>query len=180
MTILSLLIAALAAAFTAGVLYVRNKTALRALLIANIAVCAAGAAMTAASLLLAGQAQTRTDNADQLSWAADAFSLWLRWGGGFTAAAGGTVLLAALIRHSMGRVRALTGCAAVWLILLAGSAYAVTCEAEAVDPSRWVELSCCGFAALAAAWSIADLAFRLREKPVEKTKKSPAKRNTKR
>jgi len=150
-------IGALAVLFTAGVLILKNKPARRILGGVNLAMLPAGAACLAASAAQSRTAEALTGSADLRAWAADAFTLWLRWGGAFTASVGGVVLLAALIGHRMRRVRALAGCAGTVLILLTGSAYAVLCSGEAVDPSAWVRLAAAGMACLSTAWSAVDL-----------------------
>lgn len=165
MTVFSFLIAVFAVVLSAGVLAVQSKTALRILLYANIAAAAAGGILLGISVLFARNAAgTEGVSADLLSWAADAFSLWLRMAGTASAAAGGVLLLASLIHHRMRRIRALTGCVLIWVILLCGEVYAVTCAGSVVDPSVWIRICTCGLALLVTIWSIPDLLCSLREK----------------
>lgn len=168
MTLFFFLIALTALTFALGVRHAHGKALRRGLLLANIAAAAAGAVLLTASIVLAERAQGTADvSPDLLSWAADAFSLWLRTAGIPSAAVGGTLFLASLIRHKMERARAVSGCALVWLLLLVGGAYASICTGTALDPSPWIRLCTAGLALLVTAWSIPDLA-RCRE---EKRKK---------
>ena len=172
MTLFFFLIALAALWFSIGACAARRKPALRVLLIANCAAVAAGAVLTGVSLLLvAGAADTPDVSPDLLSWAADAFSLWMRSAGIVSAAVGGVLLLSSLIRHKMKRIRAIAGCALVWLLLLIGGAYAVTCVGTDVDPSLWIRLCTAGLSLLVTAWSIPDLAYRLKENPKNSAKK---------
>lgn len=157
MTVFSLLIGVSAVIFAVCALYLPGIKARRTVASVNLASLLAGAALLAAASVQSRRAAALTDNADLLAWAEDAFVLWIRFGSIFTAAVGGALFLAALIRHRMRRVRALAGCACTVLILLAGSAYAVLCASETVDPSAWVRLSTLGLAWLSTAWSAVDL-----------------------
>ena len=172
MTLFFFLIALAALCFSIGAVFARRKPVLRVLLIVNIAAVVTGAVLTAVSLILAaGAADTPDVSPDRLSWAADAFSLWLRSAGIVSAVAGGTFLLASLIRHKMKRIRAIAGCALVWLLLLLGEAYASTCVGTVLDPSPWIRLCTAGLALSVTAWSIPDLAYRLKENPKISAKK---------
>lgn len=164
-------IAVWAAACTAGVLYARARTILRTLLWVNITGTVTGAVLLAVSLCRAANAPAQTDSADLLAWAQDAFALWLRCGGIFAAVTGGMALLAALIRHTMVRARAIVGCAASWILLMTADAYAIMCTGKTPDPSRWVLYSGAGLALLAMSWGIPDLAARLKTEQTKKKRK---------
>ena len=177
MTVFFFLIALTALCFSVGAVFARQKPVLCVLLIANIAAAAAGALLTSVSMILVAKAADMPDvSPDLLSWAEDAFALWFRPAGAVSAVVGGTLLLASLIRHKMKRVRAISGCALVWLLLLLGEAYAATCVGTVLDPSLWIRLCTAGLALLVTVWSIPDLAYCLKENP----KKSAIKCNIRR
>ena len=129
------------------------------MLIGHAAVVIVGAVCLGVSLVLAENASGGT--AEQLAWAADAYALWLRMGGIFTAAAGGVILLASLIRHKMVKIRALAACAASLMLLFFGGCYGVICIGEAVDPSGWVWLCAAGYAGLMHLGGAVDAAFAI-------------------
>lgn len=172
MTLFFFFIALAALCFSIGVCSARRKPVLRVLLIANCAAVVAGTVLTVVSrILAAGASDTPDVSPDLLSWAEDAFSLWFRSAGTVSAVVGGVLLLASLIRHKMKRIRATAGCALVWLLLLIGGAYAVTCVGTVLDPSPWIRLCTAGLALFVTAWSIPDLAYRLKENPKISAKK---------
>ena len=136
---------------------VKGKRGKAAVLIAHGAAVLLGAVLLASALALAGNAAGGT--AEEQAWAADAFRLWIRAGGIFTAAVGGVLLLAALLRHKMIRIRAMAGGAASLVLLFFGGFYGVICVGESVNPAVWVWLSTAGCALLISAGGLADAFF---------------------
>lgn len=130
----------------------------RAAGIVNAAVCAAGgAAMLCAALLFSHDAAAVGGETE--AWARDAFGLWARMAGVFTAAAGGALLLAALIRHKMTRTRTAVFACGALILLGAGYAYAATCRSSDVDAGFWALVYTLGCAALLGAGNAVDLLF---------------------
>ncbi len=136
---------------------VRGKRGKRAVMLGHLVMVLAGALCLLISGILAGNVSG--GSADQLAWASDAYWLWMRSGGIFTAAVGGVILLASLIRHRMVRSRALAGCAASLVLLFFGGCCGVICVGEAVDPSPWVWLSTAGYAGIMMLGGLADAVF---------------------
>ena len=136
---------------------VKGKRGKAAVLIAHGAAVLLGAVLLIFALLVADNAAGGT--ADERAWAADAFRLWIRVGGSFTAVVGGVLLAASLIRHKMVKIRALAGCASVLVLLFFGGSYGVICIGESVNPAVWVWLSTAGCAALMNAGGLADAFF---------------------
>ena len=151
-------------------LTVHTRRGWTALLCAEAAMVLAGGCCLAASLVMASA--PGEGRADQLSWAADAYLLWLRLGGISGAAVGGILFCSSLIRHRMERTRVLAGGIASVVMLLFGFSYGVICIGEAVDPSVWVWLSALGFTGLMRLFALADAAFALFcPKSVQKNRK---------
>ena len=140
----------------------KGKRGKAAVLIAHGAAVLLGAVLLTAALLLADNAAGGT--AEERAWAADAFRLWMRVSGCFTAVVGGVLLMAALLRHKMIRVRALAGGTASLVLLFFGGCYGMICIGEGVNPAVWVWLSTAGCAALMNAGGLADAVFSFLQK----------------
>ena len=115
---------------------VKGKRGKAAVLIAHGAAVLLGAVFLVLALALADNAAGGT--AEERAWAEDAFRLWIRVSGCFTAVVGGVLLFAALLRHKMVRVRALAGGTASLVLLFFGGCYGVICIGEGVNPAVWV------------------------------------------
>lgn len=116
---------------------------------------------------------------DYASWVRDAMSIALRVGGFLTLLIGGTVLVAALIRHPMVRIRSIVACCGTVLTVLLGRAYSVMCVTENASPASLIDLFTGGFAALMLLGSFCDAVFRVcrpPQQPKKAAKRAPAKK----
>ena len=121
----------------------------RAVLVMECVLCVAGvlcvilSAVTAQAILsdpaLAGESR---------AWASDTYSLWVRMSGITACVIGGCVLLAALIRHPMRRMRTAVTAAAFSILLILGRAYLAVAVSDAVDLTWPITLWTVGCACL--------------------------------
>lgn len=119
-----------------------------------------------------------TATEEQIAWASDAVWLGLRTGGLLTLLIGGTVLVAALIRHPLVRIRRVVACAGAILMTLLGRGYAAMCVAETVSPAVPVQWFTAGFTALMLCGSFVDALYFARH-PDTRPRRRKRKNSTK-
>ncbi len=158
----AVLLSAAAIAVTVLPHFLHSRALLRAVLIANLLLCALGGVCLLLSVRLSARVLAdAASDAAFCGWASDMLSVFQRAGGGFAAVTGGITLLAALIRHRMRRVRSGVMAAVSILFWFLGGAYAVMCETPAADLTTPVQLWTAGCALLLLTGSAVDAAFRL-------------------
>ncbi len=162
----AVLLSAAAIAVTVLPHFLHSRTLLRAVLLANLLLCAVGAMCLFLSVSLTVDtrvlAAVVAEDAEFWEWAADMLSVWRYTCGFFSAVIGGIALLAALIRHPLRRVRSAVMAVSSVLAWILGGAYAVTCETPVVDLVTLVHLWTAGCALLLLAGSAVDAAWALR------------------
>ncbi len=140
--------------------FFKKKVYLTAALAADILLLTAGVACLIAAHIRLTAIFANTSLSDSFrAWAADAYTLWVRTAGIFTAGIGGAILLAALIRHKMVRTRAAVGAAASAVVLIFGALYAVTVENASADLCTPIYLFSLGCACLLPLGTYADTAL---------------------
>ncbi len=130
---------------------------LRAVLVTECVLCVLGVLCVILSAVSAREVladPALTD--DTRAWAGDMYFLWLRMSGIFAAAVGGCVLLAALIRHPMRRVRAGVIAAVFAVLLILGQTYRTVAANDAADLTLPLSLWTVGCACLSRLGAVVD------------------------
>ncbi len=145
-TFVCVAVAVLAAFACAVPCFSKHRRLLTAALCVDILLLAASAACLIAASVTAGEIFSDTAlDAEYRAWAADAYGLWARVSGIFTAVLGGLLLVASLIRHPMRKTRVAVCALGTVLVLIFGGMYAVTAQnavADLVTPIRLFTVGC--------------------------------------
>ena len=109
-------------------------------------VCAGGIPPLGIALYRAGE--MAASGLPDAEWACDMLRGWFSLAGGFTAAVGISLVIAALIRHKMVWMRTLIAPCAEILLQIGGGGYALLCENASLDLSGTVTMFAAGCGAL--------------------------------
>ncbi len=146
----------------AAVITGKKRTLLRITFILDLALLAAGIACLIAASVQTGSIFSNTAlDESYRAWASDAYSLWVRTSGIFSAVIGGVLLLAAAIRHPMVKIRTFVSASIPILLLVGGGIYAVFVENEVADLVTDVYLWTVGCACLAPVGVYLDTVYSL-------------------
>lgn len=159
-----LVIAAVLFACTASV-FAKGRALRVAALSVSLALLAAGIFCLIAASVRAGALFANASlDAQFREWASDTYGLWARGAGITSAVLGGILLLAALIRHPLKRIRAAAGAILAALLLIFGGLYAVTVANAVADLVTPVQLCSIAYACLVPLAAYADTAISLFKK----------------
>lgn len=154
----------------------KKRPLLRTAFVLSLVLLAAGiacmiAASVKADVIFSDSALDETYRA----WASDTYGLWARTSGIFSAVIGGILVLAALVRHPMVKMRAAIASAVTILLPIGGGIYAVFAENSVTDlvtPIHLLSLACACLIPLGAYLDTAyALFFSSRKKNKKKKKK---------